>query len=240
MGMGNDTEMELVGTLAMLRAQLADIREALTRGEDWGSVDRIERLEWAAGGFVDYDYGGVFFGVALFNRSENTAYVGFGPGRGRQGSELVELPGRSFRILPVRDTFVSIGGPYAGVCEVVFFTVPPAPGAGVGTIALAPGQGRTLATNRIQVGGAGLNAIVGAQGALLRVKCTCVVLTLAAGVTGQFRSGANDITGTILDPGCSSSGQASSPVLVCGLNEALNLNTVGGGAQGWVTWFAEP
>ena len=51
---------------------------------------------------------------------------------------------------------------------------------------------------------------------------------------------AANLAGALLDPGLSISGTANDPVLVCGENEALNLVTVGGGAHGFVDWFAEP
>ena len=227
-------DLELVRELSRMGSLLERIADSVSRGEDWGSIDRTDLAAWPDGGTYELDLNRRVPGIGVYNRSRVTAYVATTPNRGTVADGEFKVPGGSWRTFPIRTSWVSIGGPGAGSCEVVTFAVPPAFDGG------AIPERAPIVTNRIEVAGAATTPIVGAQGIGYAIRVTAFGITLPAGATGEFRSGGNNLAGALLDPGLSISGTANDPVLVCGENEALNLVTVGGGAHGFVDWFAEP
>lgn len=226
-------DLELVAELAGMRSLLARIADGINRGPDWGTIDRLERLTWDEDATAELDLGRNAPGIGVYNRSRVTAYLGLSPNRGTAADAEIKVPAGAWRTLPLRCSWVSVGGAGAGECELVVFAVPPPFDGG-----MIP-ERAALTTTPVDVAGAATTAIVAAPGDGYALRVVGFGLTLAAGVTGEFRSAAAPLTGQLLDPGAAAHGTADDPVLTLAENAALNLVTVGGGADGWVTWFAE-
>lgn len=103
------------GLLAQANETLETIARRLTRG----GVDHFEQEAWPAGGTAEYSHNGTFEGVAIINASDADAFVGLSPNTAKQGTALFTLRAREWIVLPVRGSYVSLGGPTAGAAVVV-------------------------------------------------------------------------------------------------------------------------
>lgn len=122
----------ILGTLDQILAELRNIDRTLRKPEEWGAVSEIYNATWAANASDEYQYDGTFRSVAIFNRSASTVRVGFAPGTGgRAGLEEIDLAARAWIVLPIRGSFVSIGGTNAGTATILAFSTVQNVAAGV-------------------------------------------------------------------------------------------------------------
>lgn len=123
-------EYDLVGVLEGVRRSLGDVRAELARGRELGAIEHLENVEWAAGGLAHYEFRGRFRGVLVVNLSNAEAYLGFAPEEATAGRRKLLLPARTWVMLPLHGSTVSIGGASAGEALVAPLSVAPAPAMG--------------------------------------------------------------------------------------------------------------
>ncbi len=109
-------------------------------------------------------------------------------------------------------------------------------------ITMATGAGHTLAYAKIAQVGPATTSVVGAD-ATRKIKVVSYVVVMdTGGATFKFASAATDKTGAMPCAqygGAAVIGTTESPLLETAANEALNIITVGGAANGHVSYFLE-
>jgi hypothetical protein len=120
------------GILVAIEDKLERILHHLRRAEEWGAIDSVTRLPWAAGGWADFNERGDFRGVMVINETAADMTLGFAPGAGARAGQpgTLTIPSRGWIVLPIRGVTISVGAVAAGSATVIALAIAPAPAMG--------------------------------------------------------------------------------------------------------------
>jgi hypothetical protein len=107
-----------LGILGSIESAVADVLDELRRPDEWGAIDSVQRLVWTAGNTAEFNERGNFRSVVVLNENDFTIFVGLAPNAGIAARGL-QLPPRSYMVIPARGVTISVGAAQAGTATVI-------------------------------------------------------------------------------------------------------------------------
>jgi hypothetical protein len=128
----DEHEVTQLGLLDEIRTLLEKVHDRLERAAEWGAIDAVQRLSWAAGQSAEFNERGTYKGVMVINETTADMTLGFTPGAGARAGQTgtITIPSRGWIVLPVRGTTISVGAAGAGSATVIVLAVSPQPAMG--------------------------------------------------------------------------------------------------------------